>query len=371
MTPTNPPSRGAPRSPLLESLWSRPGRPGPRDTEGGRAVSIPDDDVVPPLRQVLRRLTMAVGLLAATMAIVYLDHGGYHDTSDGTVDLLDSAYYATVTLSTTGYGDITPVSDSARLTNILVITPLRVLFLIILVGTTLEVLADRTRQQVRVHRWRSRLRDHTVVVGYGTKGRHTVATLLGQGTPRDQIVVVDAQKKAIEAAGNDKLVAVLGDATRSETLLSAELQRAAKVVVSTQRDETAALVTLTARQLNRHATIVVAVREDENVPLLRQSGADTVVTSSSSAGRLLGMSMMSPNVGAVLENLLTYGNGLDVVERPVTKGEAGRPPRECRDLVVAVVRGHRLLHYSDPDAAELQLTDRVITIRRGTAAKPA
>jgi voltage-gated potassium channel len=363
-TPTRDQRVGRPRTALLQSLWSRP--PGGREeaAETGRAVVIPAEHVAPPLRQVLRRLLLAIGVLGITIAVVYLDHNGYNDNSDGSVDLLDAAYYATVTLSTTGYGDITPVSDSARLTNILVITPLRVVFLIILIGTTLEVLAERTRQQVRVHRWRSRLRDHTVVVGYGTKGRHTVATLLGQGTPKERIVVVDPQKKAVEAASNDNLVGIIGDATRSETLLRAELQRAAKVVVAAGRDETAALVTLTARQLNKGATIVVAVREDENVPLLRQSGANVVVTSSSSAGRLLGMSMMSPNVGAVLEDLLTYGSGLDVVERPVTKAEAGRSPRDVRDLVVAVVRGHRLLPFTDPDAERLELTDRVITIKR-------
>ncbi|MFD0383240.1 potassium channel family protein [Streptomyces stramineus] len=316
-----------------------------------------------------RRLVMALAVLGVTTLLVYLDRAGYNDNSDGRVDFLDSAYYATVTLSTTGYGDITPVSDGARLTNIFVVTPLRVLFLIILVGTTLEVLTERTRQQVRIHRWRSRMRDHTVVVGYGTKGRHAIETLIGQGKPKDKIVVVDPQKKVVDAAAGDGLVAVLGDGTRSDTLLRAELQRATQVVICTERDDTAALVTLTARQINKHATIVVAVREDENVPLLRQSGANTVVTSSSSAGRLLGMSMMSPNVGTVLEDLLTYGNGLDVVERPVTKREAGHGPRDCEDLVVAVVRGHRLLHFTDADAAKLQPTDRVITIKK--AAVPA
>ncbi|MBB5119901.1 potassium channel family protein [Streptomyces eurocidicus] len=354
---------------LLRSLWRRTRREAEEDAEAGRSIVMPVQNVAAPLRQVLRRLVMALAVLGLTTLLVYVDREGYHDNSDSAVDFLDSAYYATVTLSTTGYGDITPVSDGARLTNIFLITPLRVLFLIILVGTTLEVLTERTRQQVRIHRWRSRMREHTVVVGYGTKGRHAIETLVGQGKPKDKIVVVDPQKKVVDAASSDGLVGVLGDATRSETLLRAELQRASQVVICTERDDTAALVTLTARQLNKSATIVVAVREDENVPLLRQSGANTVVTSSSSAGRLLGMSMMSPNVGTVLEDLLTYGNGLDVVERPVTKREAGNSPRDCADLVVAVVRGHRLLHFTDPEAATLHLADRVITIKQ--AAPPA
>ncbi len=333
--------------------------------DGGRHIMLPTDMGAPPLWRVARRLSIAALVLVATAVIVYVDADGYHDNADGRVSLLDAFYYATVTLSTTGYGDIVPYGTSARLVNILVVTPLRVLFLIILVGTTLEVLAERTRRQLHIRRWRSRMREHTVVIGYGTKGRNAVRTLLGQGTAKEDIVVVDPQPRAVDAANNDGLVGVVGDATRSETLLRAEIRRAARIVITTQRDDTAVLTTLTARQLNPRATIVVAVREDENVPLLRQSGAGVVVTSSSSAGRLLGMSTISPYVGAVLEDLLTFGDGLDVVERAVTEGETGRSPRESADLVVAVVRDGRLLHFGTPGTEILRAGDRVIVIQRG------
>ncbi|MGW4896779.1 potassium channel family protein [Kitasatospora sp. NPDC004240] len=326
-------------------------------------VVLPARRAVPALRQVGSRLLIALGVLLSTAVIVWLDRDGYNDNAGGGLSFLDAAYYATVTLSTTGYGDITPFSDSARLTNIFVITPLRVLFLIILVGTTLEVLTERTRHQWRLNRWRSTVREHTVVIGYGTKGRTAVETLVGQGVRKDEIVVVDPQRKVIDQAAQHGLVGVVGDATRSDTLLRAGLPDASRVVVAPERDDTAVLITLTARQLNKGATVVAAVREDENAPLLRQSGADVVITSSSSAGRLLGMSMLSPHAGAVMEDLLTYGTGLDVHERPVTRAEAGQSPRDLDDLVVAVVRGRRVINYTEPEAATLQLTDRVIVIR--------
>ncbi|WP_406343597.1 potassium channel family protein [Streptomyces sp. NBC_00648] len=357
-----PPTTG--RFSIVRSLWYRSRAEAMDDSEAGRSIVMPVAGTAPPLQQVLRRLAMALVVLAATTLIVWADRDGYHDNANGKLDFLDAAYYATVTLSTTGYGDIVPYSDSARLTNILLVTPLRVLFLIILVGTTLEVLTERTRNQVRIHRWRSRTRDHAVVIGYGTKGRHAIETLLSQGIPKGQIVVVDPERKAIDAASSDGHVAVLGDATRSETLRKAELPSAAQVIVATHRDDTAALVTLTARQLNKRASIVVAVREDENVPLLKQSGADTVVTSSSSAGRLLGVSTVSPHMGAVLEDLMTYGTGLNLVERPVTKNEVGQSPRHSSDLVVAIVRGRQVLDYTDPQAATLQFADRLITIKQ-------
>ncbi|MFJ8586345.1 potassium channel family protein [Streptomyces sp. NPDC093595] len=330
-------------------------------------VQMPRQVVESPRRQVAKRLLMAMCVLALTVFIVVVDRAGYHDNADETVDVLDAVYYATVTLSTTGYGDIVPHSDSARLVNVLLVTPLRVLFLIILVGTTLEVLTERTREEWRLNRWRSTLRDHTVIVGFGTKGRSAVETLCATGLKKERIVVVDPSDKVIEAANSDGLVGVVGDATRSDVLLRAEVQRARQIVIATQRDDTAVLVTLTARQLNRGAKIVATVREEENAPLLRQSGADAVITSASAAGRLLGLSVLSPSAGAVMEDLIQSGSGLDLVERPVIKAEVGKNVRETDDLVVSVLRGHRLLGYDDPAASPLQLTDRLITIVR---AKP-
>ncbi|MBL1109582.1 potassium channel family protein [Streptomyces sp. 5-8] len=331
-------------------------------------VKLPRKVVERPIRQVVKRLIMALLLLVATAFVVYADRDGYQDDSDGTLDLLDAFYYATVTLSTTGYGDITPVSDSARLTNIFVITPLRVLFLIILVGTTLEVLTERTREEWRLNRWRSTLRDHTVVIGFGTKGRSAIQTVCVTGLKKEQVVVVDPSAKAIDAATAEGYAGVIGDATRSDVLKQAEVHKARQIIVAPQRDDTSVLVTLTARQLNRSAKIVAAVREEENAPLLKQSGADAVITSSGAAGRLLGLSVLSPAAGMVMEDLIQQGSGLDLVERPVVRGEVGMKPRETDDLVVSVVRGHRVLGYDDPSVGTLQLTDRLITIVRATPA---
>ncbi|KPI23221.1 TrkA-N domain protein [Actinobacteria bacterium OK074] len=330
-------------------------------------VQLPRKVIERPIQQVAKRLTMALLLLAATALIVWADGDGYHDNAGDGISLLDALYYATVTLSTTGYGDITPVSDFARLTNVFVITPLRVLFLIILVGTTLEVLTERTREEWRLNRWKATLRDHTVVVGFGTKGRSAIQTVCATGLKKEQVVVVDPSAKAVEAATAEGYAGVVGDATRSDVLLRAEVHKARQIIIATQRDDTAVLVALTARQLNRGAKIVAAVREEENAPLLKQSGADAVITSASAAGRLLGLSVLSPAAGMVMEDLIQQGSGLDIVERPVVKAEVGCGVRDTDDLVVSVVRGHRVLGYDDPAIGALQLTDRLITIVRATA----
>ncbi|MFD2355994.1 potassium channel family protein [Nonomuraea ferruginea] len=61
-----------------------------------------------PLRAVLRRMAIALAMLLAMFALVAMDLDGYRDNVDGDVSLLDALYYVTVSISTTGYGDITP-----------------------------------------------------------------------------------------------------------------------------------------------------------------------------------------------------------------------------------------------------------------------
>ena len=146
----------------------------------------------------------------AIVLVVYVDRDGYRDVTEEPLSLLDCAYYAVVTLSTTGYGDITPLTPTARLINVLIITPARVLFLIILVGTTLEVLTEQYRGNLRLTRWRQKVKDHVIVCGYGTKGRSAVRALLENGQDKDRIVVVEQNAAAMRAAVADGLVAVGG-----------------------------------------------------------------------------------------------------------------------------------------------------------------
>ena len=102
------------------------------------------------------------------------------------------------------------------------------------------------------------------------------------------------------------------------------------MIITLDRDDSAILVMLTVRQLNPSAHVVVAVREDDNASLLRQSGANAVVTSSEAVGRLLGLSAVSPNLGTMIEDLLSTREGLEVGERQVTKDEVGKSPERRR-----------------------------------------
>ena len=315
-----------------------------------------------PLAAIARRVGIALAVVLVNWGVVLLEKDGYRDAADGHLSSVDALYYTTVTLSTTGYGDITPITTAARLTNALVVTPMRFLFVIVLVGTTIQVLTERSRDQFRVARWRSRVQDHVVVCGYGTKGRSAVRALRQQQIPDDHIVVVETDPEAVRQASSDGLITVLGSSTSDDVMRQAEVGKAKAVVVAVKRDDTAVLTTLTVRQLSPHATVVAAVREEENADLLVQSGATSVITTSDAAGRLLGLATESPRAVAVVEDLIAVGTGLDLLEREIAAEEVGRAPQAFDVPVLAVVRDGRTLAYDHVECSVLQPGDRIVYV---------
>jgi voltage-gated potassium channel len=240
---------------------------------------------------------------------------------------------------------------------------LRVAFLIVLIGTTVETLTAASRQALKIQRWRNTVRNHTVVIGYGTKGKTAVAAMVGDGVLPGDIVVVDTDQTSLDRASLAGLVTVRGDANKSDVLRLAGAQHAKAIIVATNSDPTAVLVTLTARELAPNAKIIASIREAENQHLLQQSGADSVVVSSETAGRLLGIATTAPSVVEIIEDLLTPDAGFAIAERDVEHKEVGGSPRHLVDIVLGVVRNDKLMRIDDPEVDALEEGDRLLYIR--------
>lgn len=277
-----------------------------------------------PLRAIWVRLAAAAASVAVTTIVVALDASGYVDNADGAVSFWDALYYATVSVTTTGYGDITPVTDLARAVTTWVVTPLRAVFLISVVSTTVEVLAASTGQLWRVKRWRKNMRDHYVIIGYGTKGRAAATVLRSQGVSTDQIVVVESDARAGAEAVSDGYACVNGEGTRDRILLEAAVDTAHAVIVAVNSDATAVLATLTTRRLNPSVRLTTAVRENETKMSI-DSVADLVVVSDEASGQMLGLGVDNLDQTRLIDDLLRVGTGLEVTQQSVGAEQIGKP----------------------------------------------
>lgn len=329
------------------------------------SISIPHNHQGP-LFAIMWRFAIALACLIFTGLIVYLDREGYRDANGDGMSLLDSFYYATVSLSTTGYGDVTPMSDRARLLNLLLITPLRFIFLTVLVSTTVEVLTQRGREAFRESRWRKTVKDHVIVVGYGVKGRAAVTTLIKGGFPVQDIVVIEPEGSTDSELASLGVVEVKGDARREEVLRAAVVERAAKIIIAVDSDDTAVLVTIVSRRLNPTAQIIVAVREGIHMNTLRHTGADNVITTDESTGNMLASAVLSPHTGAVLSDIVDPSEGLEIHERKVVANEVGQPASallKSGELVVTVIRNNVAHRFDENKDLLLESNDSVIAIR--------
>ena len=316
-----------------------------------------------PIRAIVQRFALASLLIVLIALITYIGRDGYTDSQgDQPLTFVNALYYATVSVTTTGYGDIVPATQSARLINVFVVTPARILFIVLLVGTTLQVLAERSRFLYRLRNWQKKLVNHTVVCGFGVKGRAAL-DYLRRYDPEMTAVAIDDREEALTNATAEGLTGIRGDSYDPAILQAAEIGRAKTVVVALDSDDHSVLTILRVREQNSEATVVTACREQSNAPLLKNSGADQVVVSSSSAGRLLGMAAEAPEAAEVVNDLLTFGAGLDIDEWTVT--EAGSDPeREAGDTVLAVIRDGDLLRPGEPDCLPTRAGDRVVYVAR-------
>lgn len=329
---------------------------------------MPDEGRFNPLGQLGRRVMIGVLMMVIITLGTWLERDGYTDTADGAVDLLDSLYYATVTVTTTGYGDVVPVSDAARLFTTFVVTPARIVFLVLLVGTSVELIATASRSILREGRWRKRVQDHVVICGFGVKGRTALDSLREQGEVGERIVVIDSNEEALASAARLGCVGIHGDSSSNELLNAARVDRARVVIVTPNRDDAAVLTTLSVRSLNPKVRIVAAARELENASLIRASGADVVLTTSGATGRMLGLAANAPHYVQVVEELLEAGSGLDLVERLIDTDSSGTLNQNRRDgeLVVAVFRNDELVARNPTGDFELLLGDEVVSVASPT-----
>jgi voltage-gated potassium channel len=309
------------------------------------------------------RVGLVLGLLVFAILVHWIERDGLRDNYDGHVSFLDVIYFTMISITTTGYGDVVPVADNTRMFDALVVTPIRVFFVLIFIGTAYTFVFRRTWDKWQMARLQRKLTGHVVVVGYGTSGSDTVDELIARGTPASAIVVVDCEAEPLEAAEALGCAVLQGDATRDKTLQAIHINRAKALVVSAGRDDTSILIALTARHVAPGLKISVAVRNADNELLARQAGATTVINPVSFAGLLLAGSTEGAHIADYIADLASSSGRVQLHERQVTPDECGKPLSAIANgLGVRVYRDGQPYGFWEPEARSLCEGDCIVEI---------
>lgn len=309
------------------------------------------------------RLGTIISLIAIVLLVHWLHRDGLHDTLDNHISFVDVLYFTTVTVTTVGYGDIVPVSATARLFETFVVTPIRLFVWLIFLGTAYSFFLRNSVYRWRMARIQKSLQDHVVVCGFGTSGSEAVREMIERGTDPQTIVVIDGSEERLTEAEKLGCNVMCGDASRDKTLADAHIASASTVMVSAGRDDSSILITLTIRHLAPDVPISVVVRNEDNELLARQAGADTVINPVSFTGLLLAGSGNGPHIAEYIADLAASAGRVYLNERKVTLEEVGKPLSSITTgLGVRIYRNDEPVGFAEEGAHALQADDTVIEI---------
>jgi len=334
-----------------------------------------------PLRRAVRipvwgdvsiRLGLALFLILAVVMIHWFDRDGLVDHYDGHVSFLDVIYFTMISITTTGFGDIAPISDRSRLVEAVIVTPIRIAVLFIFVGAAYDFMIKRGWEKWRMARIQAKLADHIVVLGYGVSGSQAVAELIERGTDPHCIVVVEPSEDRLAHAERLGCNILAGDAARDDTLEAVRIGEARSVLVSAGRDDTSILIVLTVRHLAPQVPISVVVRADDNELLARQAGANNVINPVRFTGLLLAGSADGAHIAEYLSDLASVSGRVQLVERSVAPAEVGQPLSALRTggRGLRVYRGGEAIGFWEDGAQSLQPGDVVVEIVPTTNGTP-
>jgi voltage-gated potassium channel len=214
--------------------------------------------------------------------------------------ILDSLYVTAQTVTTVGFGDLTPRTAFGRI--------FATLFMVVGVGIVLYALTSTVQSIVHSElfaqyghsRKMSKLRDHFIICGAGRVGSHLIRSLR---TVDGVFLVIESDQKKVEALMDAGIPVLLRDATLEESLLEAGVKHAHGLATCLPDDADNVYVVLTARDLNPNIHIVARAAEEQAESKLIRAGANRVVAPTIIGGHIMAMALTKPAVGDFLDSV--------------------------------------------------------------------
>jgi voltage-gated potassium channel len=311
-----------------------------------------------------RRLLMGLALLV----VVVIGGGcGYYLIGRGAWPLGDCVYMTVITVTTVGYGEV--LKDMDKVAYARGFTMVLLVFgtgsIVYFASTVTAFIIEGDLRHVlfasRLKKRMKRMKDHVVVCGAGSTGRHVIEELLQTGTP---VLAIDMRELELREIADKFPKAeysyVVGDATDDDIMAQAGLERARGLVAALSSDKDNLYLTVSGRQLNPAVRIVARAAELSHVEKIRRSGADAVVSPNFIGGMRLVSELMRPAVVRFLDDMLRDKRAAYRIEEVQLGDGAGALGKTLRDarirerfgMTVLAVRRDQQSWVYNPDADE-------------------
>lgn len=232
---------------------------------------------------------------------------GYMTLEDYT--FAEAFYMTVITVSTVGFGEVHPLSDEGRIfTAVLIIGSIGIFAYAVatIASFLIEGQFRNLFKKLRVQQEIAKLKDHTIVCGFGRNGLQACEELYEHKQP---FVVIENDHERIEKLmENHKDYLVLeGDATMDEVLISAGINCAKALITSLPKDAENVFVVLTAREINKELNIISRASDESSELKLRRAGANRVIMPEKIGGSHMAKMVMAPDIIDFFTMLSSHG----------------------------------------------------------------
>lgn len=249
-------------------------------------------------------------------------------------DFLDSIYFTVITLTTVGYGDISPETTTGKLSAVVTIIVGVGLFGLLL-GSITEMLVEGQLRRIlgrkRLEKEIASLRDHFIVCGFGRIGSIVARELHQNEVP---FVIIEEDEDATRKAAEEGYLYLAGDATDDSVLAEAGIHRARGLVSVLGKDAENVYLTMSARDLNRKLLIVARGEDDRTARKLARAGASRIVSPYEIGGLRMAHAILRPNVIDFIEAATKSGTEIHMEEARVLETS----PFQGKSLVDSGIR---------------------------------
>jgi voltage-gated potassium channel len=283
--------------------------------------------------------------------------------------ILDSLYVTAQTVTTVGFGDLTPRTFWGR--------AFATVFMMVGVGIVLYALTSAVQSivqsemvatfgQRRLSRKMSKLRNHFIICGAGRVGSHLIRSLQGDET----FIVIESNAQKVSQLLDFGIAVLVRDATLEESLIEAGVENAKGLAACLPNDSDNVYVVLTARDLNPDIHIVARAAEEQAEAKLIRAGANRVVAPTIIGGHRMAMALTKPAVGDFLDSITAnqLDLGFEQLEVEPVSSFVGRRLSETNIrsqlniVIVSIRRASGEIVFNPNAEAVIQAGDMLIAI---------